>query len=170
MLQLYHWEPNGACARVMIALKEKVLEFESRYVDLLAFEQHSPAFLALSGTGETPVLVRDGEAFTESSYVCEHLDEAFPDPPPHAANPVAPRIIERRIARHCFQPAVVTQPIAAQRLELIEKNSLPRRFVRAVLGLDAPEPFTAHAIARRDLHALLRSRGRFAGCGDRHAC
>ena len=81
MLELYHWEPNGACARVMIALKEKGLEFESRYVDLLAFEQHSPAFLALSGTGETPVLVRDGEAFTESSYVCEHLDEAFPDPP-----------------------------------------------------------------------------------------
>jgi glutathione S-transferase len=87
MLQLYHWEPNGACARVMIALKEKGLEFESRYVDLLAFEQHSPAFLALSGTGETPVLVRDGEAFTESSYVCEHLDEAFPDPPLMPSDP-----------------------------------------------------------------------------------
>lgn len=81
MLELYHWEPNGACARVMIALKEKGLEFQSRYVDVFAFEQHRPEFLKLSETGETPVLVRDGEAYTESSYICEYLDEAFPQAP-----------------------------------------------------------------------------------------
>ena len=81
MIELYHWEPNAASARVLIALKEKGLPFESRYVDVLAFEQHAPAFLALNPSGETPVLVRDGEAFNESSYICEYLDEAFPDPP-----------------------------------------------------------------------------------------
>jgi glutathione S-transferase/GST-like protein len=81
MLELYHWEPNAACARVMIALAEKGLDYQSRYVDVLAFEQHRPAFLALNGAGETPVLVQGGEAFTESSYICEYLDEAFPEHP-----------------------------------------------------------------------------------------
>ncbi len=81
MLELYHWEPNAASARVLIALKEKGLAFESRYVDVLGFEQHAPGFLALNPSGETPVLVSGGEAFNESSYICEYLDEAFPDRP-----------------------------------------------------------------------------------------
>ena len=81
MIELYHWEPNAASARVLIALKEKGLEFDSRYVDVLAFEQHSPAFLALNPAGETPVMVRDGETFNESSYICEYLDEAYPETP-----------------------------------------------------------------------------------------
>ena len=81
MIELYHWEPNAASARVLIALKEKGLEFESRYLDVLAFEQHSPDFLALNETGETPVLVRDGDAFNESSFICEYLDETYPEVP-----------------------------------------------------------------------------------------
>ena len=78
MLELYHWEPNAASARVMITLKEKGLDFQSRYVDVLSLEQHSPEFLALNETGETPVLTSDGEALTQSSFICEYLDEAFP--------------------------------------------------------------------------------------------
>ena len=81
MLELYHWEPNGASGRVLIALKEKGLDFESRYVDVLAFEQHRPDFLALNETGATPVLMRDGDAFNESSFICEYLDEAYPEVP-----------------------------------------------------------------------------------------
>ena len=81
MLELYHWEPNAASARVLIALKEKGLPFQSRYVDVLAFEQHAPAYLALNPSGETPVLVRDGKAYGESSYICEYLEEAFPETP-----------------------------------------------------------------------------------------
>ena len=88
MLELYHWEPNAACARVLITLKEKSLDFKSRYVDLLAFEQHAPEFLKLNETGETPVLVRDGEAYFESSYICEYLDEAFPEVPLLPSDPL----------------------------------------------------------------------------------
>lgn len=82
MLHLYHWEPNGASARVLIALEEKGLAFESRYVDLLAFEQHRPDFLRLNGNGQVPVLLCDeGTALTGSSYICEYLEEAFLAPP-----------------------------------------------------------------------------------------
>jgi len=88
MLELYHWEPNGACARVMIALAEKGLDYRSRYVDVLSFEQCEPEFLKLNAAGETPVLVRDGEAFTESSYICEYLEDAFPASPLMPSEPL----------------------------------------------------------------------------------
>jgi len=78
-MQLYHWEPNGACGRVMIVLAEKGLDFQSHYLDVLAFEQHTPAFLALNESGEVPVLVDAGTAMNESSYICEYLEEAYPD-------------------------------------------------------------------------------------------
>ena len=87
MLQLYHWEPNGAGGRVMIAMAEKGLEFQSRYVDVMALDQYGPEFLRLNPEGQTPVLVDGGQAFTESSYICEYLDEAYPEP---ALMPTAP--------------------------------------------------------------------------------
>jgi GSH-dependent disulfide-bond oxidoreductase len=79
MMQLYHWEPNGACGRVMIVLREKGLDFHSHYLDVLAFEQHAPAFLELSESGEVPVLVDHGAAMNESSYICEYLEETYPE-------------------------------------------------------------------------------------------
>jgi GST-like protein len=94
MLELYHWEPNAASGRVLIALKEKGLEFESRYLDVLAFEQFAPDFLALNPAGQAPVLVRDDQAFNEASFICEYLDEAFPE---HPLMPKAP--LDRWAAR-----------------------------------------------------------------------
>ena len=35
MLALYHWEPNANSGKPMLALAEKGVEFESRYLDLL---------------------------------------------------------------------------------------------------------------------------------------
>lgn len=81
MLELYHWEPNAASGQVLIALEEKGLEFESHYLDVLAFEQFAPEFLALNPVGQAPVLVHAGAAFNEASFICEYLDEAFPERP-----------------------------------------------------------------------------------------
>lgn len=80
-MQLYHWEPNGACARVLIALAEKGLDYEGHYMDVHARAQHRPEYVALSPEGEVPLLLRDGLAMTQSSYICEYLEEAFPDAP-----------------------------------------------------------------------------------------
>ena len=90
MLELYHWEPNGASARVLITLEEKGIAFESRYVDVLAFEQLTPAFLEMNEMGQTPVLVPSGgPAMNESSYVCEYLEEVFPERPLTPRDPSA---------------------------------------------------------------------------------
>ena len=83
MLELYHWEPNGNSLKVMIALHEAGLEFGSHYVDILAFEQFRPEFLALNSAGLVPVLVKDGVAMSESNIINEYIAEA--DPGKHLA-------------------------------------------------------------------------------------
>lgn len=80
MLDLYHWEPHGACARVLICLEEKGLKYSSRYVDVFAFEQYRPEFLQLNDAGQVPVLVREGVPYTQASPTCEYLEEAFERP------------------------------------------------------------------------------------------
>lgn len=79
MLELYHWEPNGSALKTLICLHEKQLEFVSHYVDLLAFEQYEPGFLALNPDGQVPVLRHDGKVLTESQFINEYLDEVFPE-------------------------------------------------------------------------------------------
>lgn len=80
-MHLYHWEPNGASARVLIALAEKGLPYVGNYVDLIGGEQFSPEHVARNATGEVPVLVKDGTPMTEASYICEYLEDAHPDAP-----------------------------------------------------------------------------------------
>ena len=78
MLELHHWEPNGSGLSTLACLHEKELDFTSRYVDLLAFEQYRPGFLKLNPLGQVPVLVHDGQILTESQFINEYLDEVFP--------------------------------------------------------------------------------------------
>ncbi len=81
MLELHHWEPSVDSGEPLICLKEKRLPFESRYVDLLQWQQHRPEFLRLNPSGQVPVLVHDGRAITESGLVMLYLEEAFPERP-----------------------------------------------------------------------------------------
>lgn len=76
MIELYHFEPNAESLKLLIALKEKDLPFQSRYVDLLDLEHHKDAFKDASGGGRVPLLVEDGEAFKDSQLTLEYLAEA----------------------------------------------------------------------------------------------
>jgi GST-like protein len=109
MLELYHWEPNANSAEPLICLTEKGLEFTSHYVDLLQFEQHSPAFLGLNPEGQVPVLVHDGRVITETSLMLLYLDAAFP-----AVSLLPPSAAERyrmhvwaRVSNDYFAPALM---------------------------------------------------------------
>jgi glutathione S-transferase/GST-like protein len=57
MLTLYHWEPNANSGKPAL---EKGVEFESRYIDMLGFEQHSPEYLEVNPNGTIPAMVHDG--------------------------------------------------------------------------------------------------------------
>jgi glutathione S-transferase len=89
MLKLYHAEPIANSLKSLIPLKEKGLEFESVYVDLHKFEQHSPWFVAMNPEGQVPVLDHDGLIVTHTTVINEYLEDSFPDAPPlRPADPV----------------------------------------------------------------------------------
>jgi len=82
MLKLYHAEPVANSLKSLIPLHEKGLEFESKYVDLHKFEQHSEWFVAINPEGQVPVLDHDGLIVTHTTVINEYLEDAFPDAPP----------------------------------------------------------------------------------------
>jgi len=89
-LTYYHAEPLANSLKSMIPLVEKGLEWESRYVDLHRFEQHSDWFKAINPEGQVPVLVHDGLIVTHTTVINEYLEDAFPEANP-ADGPLRPR-------------------------------------------------------------------------------
>lgn len=85
-LKYYHAEPLANSLKSMLPLFEKGLAFESIYVDLHKFEQHSDGFKAINPEGQVPVLDHDGAIITQTSVINEYLEDAFPDAPPLRPN------------------------------------------------------------------------------------
>ena len=81
MLTLYHHGSSACAAKVRFVLAEKQLDWESRYVDLMKGEQFSPDYVALNPKAVVPTLVHDEAVITESTVICEYLDEVFGDKP-----------------------------------------------------------------------------------------
>lgn len=93
MITLYHYVPIANGGKVLMALHEKGIPFESRWVDLHTFEQHSPEFLSINPEGQVPAMVHDGVVITQTSVINEYLEDAFPETPP--LRPSAPLEIAR---------------------------------------------------------------------------
>ena len=89
-LKYYHAEPMANSLKSMIPLKEKGLDYESVYVDLHKFEQHSDWFTAINPEGQVPVLDHDGTIVTHTTVINEYLEDAFPDAQPDSG-PLRPR-------------------------------------------------------------------------------
>ena len=80
MIQLYQFGNSVCCQKVRITLLEKGLEWETKEVNLFRNEQYSPEYLKLNPKGVVPTLVHDGSAVTESTLICEYLEDVFPHP------------------------------------------------------------------------------------------
>jgi glutathione S-transferase len=78
-LILYHHGSSACAAKVRLALAEKKLRWDSRYLDILKGEQFNPEYLKLNPKAVVPTLLHDGEVITESTIICEYLEDAFPD-------------------------------------------------------------------------------------------
>jgi glutathione S-transferase len=61
-----------------VSLLEKGLAFDIKTVDLAARGHHRPDFSKTSITRRVPTLVHDGFALSESSAICEYIDETTP--------------------------------------------------------------------------------------------
>ena len=87
MLELYHAEPGANSMKPMLCLKEKGIEFVSRYIDFRKFEQHDPEFVKINPNGQVPVLVHDGRIITESTVINEYIEDVFPGVPLRPVDP-----------------------------------------------------------------------------------
>ena len=79
-ITLYHWEPNANSGKPMLALEEKGVAWASHYIDMIAFDQHQPEYLAINPQGTIPAMTHDGRVLTESTAIMEYVDEAFDGP------------------------------------------------------------------------------------------
>jgi glutathione S-transferase len=87
-LKYYHAEPLANSLKSMAPLFEKQLPFESVYVDLHKFEQHSEWFVAINPEGQVPVLDHDGTIITHTTVINEYLEDIFPDIPLRPRDPL----------------------------------------------------------------------------------
>jgi glutathione S-transferase len=89
MLDLYHHGSSVCAAKVRLVLAEKGLEWTGHYIDILKGEQFDPVYVKLNPKSVVPTLIHDGKVLTESTLICEYLDDAFPDPPLKPVEPYA---------------------------------------------------------------------------------
>jgi glutathione S-transferase len=88
MIELYHHGSSVCAAKVRLALYEKGLEWTGRYLDILKGDQFDPAYLRLNPKAVVPTLVHDGRVITESTVICEYIDETWRNPPLTPAEPL----------------------------------------------------------------------------------
>ena len=153
---------------VFVTLKEKGLPFELKTVDLDVGANLQAPFRDMALTARVPALVHDGFVLTESSAICEYLDEVFPAPEYHA---VYPRNSQRRAQARQIQAwlrsdlmpirqerstitvfhAPATQPLSP------EARAAADKLVRAASKLvDGPTLFTRWCVADTDLAVMLQ--------------
>ena len=76
MFRLYHVPLSPFCRKVRLSLAEKKIEvelIEERYWD------KSAEFLRRNPAGKLPVLIVGDEILSESTAICEYLEEGYPD-------------------------------------------------------------------------------------------
>src|SRR5271165_5785404 len=69
-----------------VSLLEKGLAFDIETLDLFANANQEPAFAAASITQRIPTLIHEDFALSESSAICEYIDETFPGTHLYPAN------------------------------------------------------------------------------------
>ena len=78
MLKFYSFGPGANSLKPMLALYEKELQFEHKLLNPAKFEHHSEWFKAINPRGQVPALDDDGRIVTESTVICEYLEDAHP--------------------------------------------------------------------------------------------
>jgi len=97
-LELYHAEGSVCAQKVRIVLSEKQAPWIDRRVNLQRAEQTRPEYLKLNPRGVVPTLVADGQAVTESTVICEFIEDILPVPALRPSDPFG-RAVMRRWAK-----------------------------------------------------------------------
>lgn len=120
MIVLYNAAHSTCSQKVRICLAEKGLEWTDEYINLATKEQLAPEYLKINPNGVVPTLVHDGTVVTDSSVICEYIDEVFPDPP------LSPRDPGERARMRAWMRYVEEVPTVAVRFPSFNMAFLPR--------------------------------------------
>ena len=80
MMKLYTAGNSICTQKAFITLAEKGVAYETQNIDLFRNEQFAPWYLAINPKGVVPALEHDGSIVTESTLICEYLDDCFAAP------------------------------------------------------------------------------------------
>lgn len=80
MITFYQFGNSVCCQKARITMSEKGLSWEAIEVNLFRNEQYAPEYLKINPKGVVPAMIHDGKAITESTLICEYLDDVYPDP------------------------------------------------------------------------------------------
>ncbi|KPF87082.1 glutathione S-transferase family protein [Novosphingobium sp. AAP93] len=78
MLKLYSFGPAANSMKPLLTLFEKGLPFEKNRLDPAKFEHHTDWFKAINPRGQVPALVDGEHVITESTVICEYLEDEYP--------------------------------------------------------------------------------------------
>jgi len=78
MIRLFHVPLSPFCRKVRLSLAEKKLEVE--LIEERYWEKDAD-FLRRNPAGKVPVLKIDGQTMSESTAICEYIEEQYPEPP-----------------------------------------------------------------------------------------
>ena len=79
MLELYHSGLTTCSKQVWLCLREKGIDYVSRYIELWNYENLNPDYLKLNPNGVVPTLVHDGRAIFNSFVIMEFIEDLFPE-------------------------------------------------------------------------------------------
>ena len=88
-VELYHFWDSFCSFKTRICLEEKSIPWVGHFIDLMAFENLKPDYLAVNPKGLVPVLRIDGALIPESSIINEFLDDLQPEPGLRPRDPLA---------------------------------------------------------------------------------
>ena len=78
MLKLYSFGPAANSMKPLLTLYEKGLAFGKNRLDPAKFEHHTDWFKAINPRGQVPALVDGAHVITESTVICEYLEDEYP--------------------------------------------------------------------------------------------
>lgn len=119
MIELWHATHSTCSQKVRLCLAEKGLAWQSRFVDLRAFQHLEPAFLALNPAALVPVLRDNGQVIRESMVINEYLDDAYPEPS------LRPRGALERARMREWTIYIAEEPTWAVKVPSFQKNIRP---------------------------------------------
>jgi glutathione S-transferase len=121
MLTLYNAAHSTCSQKVRICLAEKKLAFEDIRLDIGKAKDHlKPEYLKINPNGVVPTLVDSGGIVTDSSVICEYLEERYP------AVRLSPEDLIARGRMRAWMRFIEEVPTAAVRVPSFNMGFLPR--------------------------------------------